>query len=201
MTDNNSSKSKTATLGDLLEGPFELVAYGELFEGFKVVYDKLSQRMKERIEQIMSKHGIDRYPHPPNPADVQAWRNNFRDKYKEIARPCLATIHGYRHGGAVTVLPEPVLFLVIGSGKKCSGGGSIFPDGEYSMWAMDYPTIRCDLEGQDSYLRPQSHSGRDRAEQLEWLRSLGLPRRARFRAPPCPASSPLRPRRQGFQGT
>ena len=104
MTETSAEKSKTTTLSDLLEGPFDLIAYGELFKGFKVAYDQLSERMKKRIRQIMVDHDIALYP--SHPTQVGQWNDDFREKYNEFARPGLATIHGYRHGGTVTVLSD-----------------------------------------------------------------------------------------------
>ena len=62
MAENDSRKSKTATLSDLLEGPFDVVVYGELFEGLKVNHSRLSDRLKNRIEHICKENDIGLYP-------------------------------------------------------------------------------------------------------------------------------------------
>ena len=119
--------------------------YGELFEGIKFDFRDLGQPMRNIIFERMAEKGLD--PYPDDKTKIGAWRSKNLASYVKTCKARMALVRGYRHAGERVLLDEPTLLLVLGEGEKAKGGGTRFPDGQSLMWTIDYPTVRCDIEG------------------------------------------------------
>ena len=111
---------------ELLLAPRDIILYGRTIKGIELKQNDKEINFGHRIEELRKRKGKD-------------------ESLK------LANIYGFAYEGSYNLLPEPVVFLLVGEGKLCDADE--FPAAqkdwkEYSKWRLepDDPSVRFDIE-------------------------------------------------------